>query len=116
MIEEILGLCRGMGASEDQEELLRPLIEAVKVRLEGQLKVGVSPVDCGSAFPLAVAMMAMDGLEGAIGGDRVASFTAGEVTVRKQSAGQGRSLSDQARRLLAPWLVETGFAFQGVTG
>ena len=46
----------------------------------------------------------------------VASFTAGEVTIRREGTGSGTSRTDQALRLLAPWLGETGFAFQGVAG
>ena len=39
----------------------------------------------------------------------------GEVSIRLQEqSGGGRA--EQAERLLAPWLGETGFAFQGVAG
>ena len=43
------------------------------------------------------------------------AFTAGEVTIRAERGGQ-TSRTAQALRLLAPWLKETGFAFQGVAG
>jgi len=115
MTEQCLALCRAMGAGEGQDVLLIPLIEAVSAALEGRLKRGVTPEHCGSAFPLAVALVAMDGLERATGGSRVASFTAGEVSIRTQSAEQG-GLTAQAERLMAPWLGETGFAFRGVAG
>ena len=58
--EEILALCRQMGAGEEQDELLLPLIEAAAAGLERRLKPGVAPEDCGQAFPLAAAMMAME--------------------------------------------------------
>ena len=32
MNEEIMALCRAMGAGEDQEELLLPLVQAVRWR------------------------------------------------------------------------------------
>ena len=61
-------------------------------------------------------MLAMDGLERAVGGGRVASFTAGEVSIRMGgSAGEG-GLAATAERLPAPWLGQTGFAFRGVRG
>jgi hypothetical protein len=114
MTEEIMALCRAMGAREDQEELLRPLVGAVTAALERRLRAGIAPDDCGSAFPLAAAMVVMDGLERMTGVSGVTAFTAGEVTIRKGSC--GGELTAQAERLMAPWLVETGFAFQGVAG
>jgi len=116
MTKEILNLCRAMGATEDQEELLLPLIQAAQVRLERRLRAGVTPEDCGAAFPLAAAMTAMDSLSRCAGGDRVTSFTAGEVSIRTGNSGTQDGLSGQAERMLAPWLKEAGFAFQGVRG
>lgn len=117
MTEEILALCKAMGAAEDQEELLLPLIQAAVRALEGRLRTGVTAADCGTAFPLAAAMTAMDGLSAATGSGRVTSFTAGEVTVHTaETGGTAGSLTAQAECLMAPWLGETGFAFQGVRG
>ncbi len=117
MTEKIMDLCRTMGAPKDQEELLLPLVQAAQERLRGRLRAGVEPEDCAAVFPLAAAMLAMEGLEACAGGGRVTSFTAGEVSVRTGGARTGSaSLSAQAERLLAPWLGETGFAFQGVRG
>ncbi len=116
MTGEILELCRAMGAPEDREELLLLLVRAVEKDLAGRLKAGVKPEDCGSAFPLAAAMLAMDALEGAAGGlEEVTSFTAGDLIIRKEQ-GRGRGRRDQALRLLAPWTGNTGFAFRGVKG
>lgn len=115
MNEEIMALCRAMGACEDQEELLLPLVQAVRGRMADRLKQGVIPEDCGTAFPLAVAMTVMDRLFGMTGG--VTSFTAGELTIRKETdRGTVGNLSVQAESLLAPWLEQTGFVFQGVEG
>ncbi len=116
-----MALCGAMGADAGQEELLLPLTLAVEGQLAGRLKEGVSPADCGTAFPLAAAMLVMDRLSGMTGGrsGEVASFTAGDLTIRKEagSGGQrGKSLSDQAEELLAPWLRDAGFVFQGVEG
>jgi len=114
MTEEIMALCKAMGATDDQEELLLPLVRAAEESLTARLRVGISPVDCGSAFPLAAAMVAMEGLEGAAGISGVTSFTAGEVSIR--TGGGSAARTAQAERLLAPWLGETGFAFRGVRG
>lgn len=117
MTEQILALCRAMGAG--QEELLLPLALAVKEQLAGRLKEGASPEDCGTAFPLAAAMLVMDRLSGVTGGGgSITSFTAGDLTVRKEagSGGTSRTLSAQAEGLLAPWLKDSGFVFRGVEG
>lgn len=114
MTEEIIVLCRAMGAVPDQEELLFPLVQAVQGELAVRLKAGTTPEDCGPAFPLAAAMTAMDRLSGVTGGG-VSAFTAGELTVRTEGGRTG-SLSAQAGRLLAPWLEDQSFFFQGVRG
>lgn len=121
MTQEILDLCRAMGVSEDREELLLPLVQAVREGLAGRLRPGIVPGDCGPAFPLAAAMAVMDRLSGLDGGGSagaVTSFTAGDLTIRKDPGAQaGKSLSRQAEELLAPWLRDGGgFAFQGVDG
>ena len=117
MTEEIMALCKAMGAADSQEELLVPLIRAVLPALEGRLKAGVTVEDCGAAFPLAAAMVVMDGLERTCGGGSVTAFTAGDVSIRTGSQRSGTSsLMAQAERLMAPWLGETGFAFRGVRG
>ena len=108
-----MALCRAMGAGP--EELLLPLVQAVERQLAGRLREGVAPEDCGPAFPLAAAMLVMDRLSGMTGG--VTSFTAGELTIRREQGGTGRKgLSAQAEGLLAPWLGDTGFMFQGAEG
>ena len=117
MTEQILALCRAMGAG--REELLLPLAQTVKEQLAGRLKEGASPEDCGTAFPLAAAMLVMDQLSGVTGGEgAVTSFTAGDLTIRKEAGcgGAGRTLSAQAEGLLAPWLKDAGFVFRGVEG
>lgn len=115
-----MALCRAMGAVEDQEELLLPLIQVVWKRLAGRLRPEVTPEDCGSAFPLAAAMVVMERLSRLTGGGsagEVTSFTAGDLTIKKESGSQAaKGLSEQAKELLAPWLRDDGFVFQGVEG
>ena len=111
MTEEILALCRARGAAEAREALLRPLVRAAEAGLTARLRDGVQAEDCGSAFPLAAAMLAMDGLESGEGG--VTAFTAGEVTIRR---GQAVSRRAQAERLMGPWLRSASVAFRGMPG
>ena len=117
MEEEIVALCRAMGAGEGQDELLLPLVRAVRDRLAGRLREGVEPEDCGPAFPLAAAMAVTEHLAGMTGQREIASFTAGELTIRRAENGREEaSLSRQVEGLLAPWLKDGGFFFQGVKG
>ena len=53
MTEQILALCRAMGAG--REELLLPLVQAVEGLLAGRGKVGVSAAARGRGFPVAAA-------------------------------------------------------------
>ena len=62
MTEEIVALCKAMGADGDREELLLPLARAVVSAMEGRLRAGVTPADCGDAFPLAAALLSWGGL------------------------------------------------------
>ena len=43
MTQEIMALCRSLGAGEDQEELLLPLVQAAQTRLAGRLRAGGEP-------------------------------------------------------------------------
>lgn len=114
MMEEILTLCKTMGAGDDRKELLVPLIRAVTPTLERRLRKGVATADCGAAFPLAAAMLVMDALD-RTGDSGVTAFTAGDVSIRTELPGSGRR-AQAAYRLLAPWLEERDFAFREVRG
>ena len=116
MTEQILALCRAMGAG--REELLLPLVQAVSEQLARRLRPGIAPEDCGPAFCLAAAMAAMGQLAGITGENELSSFTAGELTIRRETGNRdaGDSLVRQAERLLSPWLEDGGFAFQDVQG
>ncbi len=113
-----MALCRAMGARPDQEELLLPLVQAVSEQLARRLRPGIAPEDCGPAFSLAAAMAAMGQLAGITGENELSSFTAGELTIRRETGNRdaGDSLVRQAERLLSPWLEDGGFAFQEVQG
>ena len=116
MHEEIVVLAAGL-TGQETGPLLEDLCTAAERYWTGRLKEGISPEDCGAAFPLAAAMVVMDGLERAVGSGKVTSFTAGEVSIRTEGeTGRRETRTAQAERLMAPWLGETGFAFRGVAG
>ena len=109
-----MALCRAMGAGP--EELLLPLVQAVERQLAGRLREGVAPEDCGSAFPLAAAWMALGALQTA-GGDDVERLTAGDVTIQRSDSAQRRAaLRLQAQQVMKPYLKDESFLFRGVAG
>lgn len=116
MTEQIIALAIAMGASESQREILEPLCAAAESALAAQLRPGVTPQDCADAFTVCAAWMALDGLHAAGGGSGVTSFTAGDVSIQTRNGGDTGGLTEQIQRLMAPYLTDGGFYFQGVTG
>ena len=104
MTEQITALARAMGA-EGTEELLTALCRAAEDSLRSRLRAGVAPADCGTAFPVACALLALAALS---------SFTAGNVTIRR--SGQAGQRQREAMALMGPYLTPSGFHFQGVPG
>ena len=113
MVEQTVELCREVGAGADREEILPALALAACEQLRARLRSGVRETDCGEVFPLAAAMIALDTLRELEGENGIASFTAGEVSIRCDAS---RSLVRAARRLMAPWTTDGSFAFRGVRG
>lgn len=116
MTEQIIALAIAMGASESQREVLEPLCAAAEQALTAQLRPGVTPESCADAFTVCAAWMALDGLSAAGGGGDVTSFTAGDVSIQTGNGGSSGNLTEQIQRLMAPYLRDGGFYFQGVTG
>ena len=114
MTEQIIGLAIAMGASEEQRAVLEPLCAAASEALAAQLRPGVTPQDCADAFAVCAAWMALGGLSAQDGG--VTSFTAGDVSIRTDGSGDAGRLNAQIQRLMAPYLRDGSFYFQGVTG
>lgn len=113
-MEEILKLAAALGKVEETEELSLLCTAAVE-ELRGLLRDGVQAEECGAAFVLAAAWMALAGLDTA--GDDVESFTAGEVSIRRRDGGErGKALRLQAMQVMRPWLRDEGFVFRGVRG
>lgn len=113
MVERVVELCRELGAAEGREVLTAALARSACIRLRARLRPGVSEEDCGPVFPLAAALLTLEYLEAFTGEDRVASFTAGEVSIRREEA---KKLGEQAMELLSPWLADGGFVCKGVAG
>ena len=118
MTEKVLKLLAAMGADTSQEELLTPMCQAVQDSppLARRLRPGVTAEDCESAFITAAAWMVLAGLRTGDGGEGVAAFTAGDVTIRREGGRETASLLEQAERLMAPYVVDGGFFVQGVRG
>lgn len=101
----------------DQEILLDSLCTTAVTDLEGKLRCGLSPQDCGDAFPLAAACLARAGLCAALSADEMpASWKAGAVSVSAAAPAADRAalLQEQAYRLLQPFLQDQSFFFRGV--
>lgn len=120
MTQTILEYARLLGGAEEgQEVLLTALCGAAEGTLRGKLKEGVTPEDCGGAFPVAAAWLALAGLcAGDCAQADAAGWTAGAVSVtRTTPAGErAETLRAQAARLMEPYLRDESFFFQGVRG
>lgn len=117
MKENVLAMASALGKTE-ADETLSALCAAAMAELTAQLRPGVEPADCGEAFILAAAWMALAQRElGDAAGGGVERFTAGAVTIQRGSAAQRReALLLQARQVMRPWLRDEGFSFRGVRG
>ena len=116
MTEKIAALAVALGADESREELLTALCQAAQRELEGRLKPGLTPEDCECAFVPAAAWMVMAWMSAGTGSEAVTSFTAGDVTIRREGGRETAALLEQAGRIMAPYLADGGFFAQGVPG
>ena len=73
--------------SESQQGVLEALCISAETELTGRLRDGVTPEDCGPAFVLGCAWLALAGLAGGQYGGG-GSFTAGSVTIREAGSGE----------------------------
>ena len=105
--------------TESQETALEALCQAAEAELARRLRPGVSPEDCGPAFVLACAWLALAGLAAGESAG-VEKFTAGSVTIQEgggaDAAERSAALRLQAETVLGPYLADRGFAFQEVEG
>lgn len=115
MTEQVVALAEMLGRVT-ADERLRMMCRLAQERLEGMLRPGISPDECGESFPLAAALMAL-GMSDNTDTDGISAFTAGDVTIRRDGAcPRGESLEGQALRLMRPFLQDGGFVFREVRG
>ncbi len=104
---------------EGEQTLLAELCRTAEASLTARLRPGVTAEDCAAAFISAAAWTALAGFTaGREGGVYPTSFRAGDVSVTCGGTGAAasRSLLEQAERVMAPWVEDGDFAFQGVRG
>ena len=116
MTEQVLELLLEMGGAGQDEEVLRTLCLNACNMLDRRLKDGLTAEDCGRAYPLAAAWLALEWLRSGQGMDGVTYLSAGDMTVRREGSGDDGSLSRRARELMSPFLRDDGFVFRGVKG
>ena len=81
-----MAMAKALGhVTAGQETALEALCQAAETELARRLRPGVSPEDCGSAFVLACAWMALAGLTAGESAG-VEKFTAGSLTVVRDGA------------------------------
>ena len=119
MRERILELAEAAsGAGETERVLLEPLCAAAEAVWLSRLRDDVTAEDCGEALVCAAAFTAAADRAG--GGGGVASFSAGDVSVRVQGGGErlkmAESLRQSAERLMEPYVRAADLWAMGVKG
>ena len=112
----MLELLRALGGAGQDEAVLRTLCQNACDALDRRLKDGLTAEDCAEAYPLAAAWTALDWLRGSQGMDGVTWLSAGDLTVRREGGGDGKTLSRKAMEIMRPYLRDDGFVFRGVKG
>lgn len=109
----------GGGTTDTEKTALSAVCAAARAELAARLREGVSPEDIGETFVTACGMLAVAlCMESGSVGD-VSAFSAGNVSVTRKTGETGvsaASLRKQAERMLAAYLTDSGFYFQGVRG
>lgn len=121
MLEQILHLAAAIvQPSEEEQPLLTALCAAAEAELTRRLREGLSPEDCGDAFPCAAALMAAAGILPCRSGGDVEQFSAGDVSLRTGGGGQAceaaAAMRRQAASMMAGYCGDDAFAFLGVRG
>lgn len=94
--------------------LLEVLCKSAVSALQAQLREGMTPEDCLADFTAAASLMALAAVAEAGGDAAVESFTAGDVTIRKErNSTAANCLRHQARVMMMPYIRDP-FAFLGV--
>ena len=107
--------------SQREEEMMTVLCQAAQEKWMGRLREELEPEDCRGAFVTACAWSALGAMQdGLAAGESfpVASFSAGDLTVRRGSGPNAvsRSLEAQAEAIMGPYVQDGDFAFLEVMG
>ena len=79
MLEQIVHLAEAIvQPSETERPLLTALCAAAGAEIEGRLRDGISPEDCGDAFPCAAALLAAASILPCRSGGDVEQFSVGD--------------------------------------
>lgn len=119
MFEQILYLAEAIvRPTEEERPLLTAMCTAAMAELTQRLRDGLSPEDCGDAFPCAAALLAAAGVLPCRSHGDVEQFSVGDVSLR---TGGGVSetacaLRRQAASMMSPYWGDDAFAFLGVRG
>lgn len=109
-MDEIIALAASLCGMETADNILVALCQAAYECLKLRLRDGVSPEDCGKAFPIAAAAIAAKGRQE--GSGSLSSFAAGSVSLSVTE--EGDRFTSAALGLLEPWLKDSQFGFRRV--
>ena len=97
-----------------QEALLRLLCGSAAAYMGSRLREGIRPEDCKADFVAAASLYALAALSESGENADLESFTAGDVTVRRNNSNAAaRCLRHQADLMISPYSADR-FAFRGV--
>ena len=116
MKEEIFHLVKALCLPGVEDPVLDILCQSACERLDGLLADGVTAEDCANHYTLAAAWLVMDWLNDTKNWEGVTSLSAGDMTVRREVGGKGGALERRAMAMMAPYLRDRNFVFQGVRG
>lgn len=116
MKEEILKLVNALCRPGVEDTVLETLCEAACRHLDSMLAEGVTGEDCAESYLTAAAWLVMDWLRDSRDWEGITSLSAGDMTVRRESAGHSGALEQRAMELMSPYLKDRSFVFQGVRG
>ena len=113
MSEDVVKLAVFLGGAEESEALEK-LCALAAEELESQLRPGITAEDCGEAFVLAAAWLALAAQVEA-GSDDVTAFTAGDVSLRRETgSARAGALRRRAGEIMRPYCRDQGFDFRSV--
>ena len=103
------------GTLEDRQiGLLEAMCRSAASALRAQLREGLTPEDCMADFTTAASLMALAAVSEAGENTAVESFTAGDISIRRErNSAAANCLRYQARIMMMPYIRDP-FAFLGV--